>query len=58
MTKDFEHSGFLFGGNSVFIEELYQKYLENPNSVDQSWAEFFKAQNDGILCLKKRDLCN
>jgi len=26
--KDFEHSSFLFGSNSVFIEELYQKYLQ------------------------------
>ena len=46
MAKDFEYSSFLFGSNSVFIEELYQKYLENPESVDQSWVEFFKAQND------------
>ena len=46
MTKDLEYSSFLFGSNSVFIEELYQKYLENPNSVDQSWVEFFKVQYD------------
>ncbi len=46
MSSDFEHSSFLFGSNSVFIEELYQKYLKNPDSVDQSWREFFKSQND------------
>ena len=46
MTKDFECSSFLFGSNSVFIEELYQKYLDNPTSVDQSWVEFFKSQSD------------
>ncbi len=46
MAKDFKHSSFLFGSNSVFIEELYQKYLDNPNSVDQSWIEFFEGQND------------
>ncbi|MFK7968341.1 MAG: 2-oxoglutarate dehydrogenase E1 component [Rickettsiaceae bacterium] len=46
MTKDFEYSSFLFGANSVFIEELYQKYLADPNSVDQSWIEFFKSQSE------------
>jgi len=44
--KDFEHSSFLFGSNSVFIEELYQKYLQDPNSIDPSWAKFFAVQSD------------
>ena len=46
MSSDFEQTGFLFGSNSVFIEELYQKYLEDPSSVDPSWVEFFKDQVD------------
>lgn len=46
MTKDFENTGFLFGGNSVFIEELYEQYLNNPNSVDSSWQEYFKGYTD------------
>lgn len=46
MSKDFERTGFLFGANSVFIEELYQQYLRDPSSVDQSWIEFFKEQSD------------
>ncbi len=44
MSSDFEQTGFLFGSNSVFIEELYQKYLEDPSSIDPSWVEFFKDQ--------------
>ena len=51
MAKDFEHSSFLFGSNSVFIEELYQKYLKDPNSVDPSWTKFFATQGD-ITSLK------
>ena len=43
---DFECSSFLFGSNSVFIEELYQKYLKDPSSVDPSWAKFFANQSD------------
>lgn len=41
MSNIFEQSSFLFGSNSYFIEELYQLYLQNPNSVDPSWKAFF-----------------
>ncbi|MFN7037993.1 MAG: 2-oxoglutarate dehydrogenase E1 component [Alphaproteobacteria bacterium] len=33
---------YLFGANSIFIEELYNKYLDNPASVDETWVSFFK----------------
>ena len=32
---------FLSGPNAPFIEELYAKYLSDPNSVDESWQNFF-----------------
>ncbi len=48
VSKEFDNTGFLFGANSVFIEELYQKYLEDPNSVDPSWVSFFSQQQDII----------
>jgi len=31
-----------FGANIAFIEELYEKYRANPDSVDVRWREFFK----------------
>ncbi len=46
MGKSFEDTDFLFGANSVFVEELYQKYMQDPASVDASWAEFFQ-NNEG-----------
>lgn len=46
MTKDFENTGFLFGGNSVFVEELFEQYLKNPNSVDASWQAYFQGYTD------------
>lgn len=46
MSKDFKQTSFLFGSNSVFIEELYQQYLKDSASVDPSWVEFFASQND------------
>ena len=32
---------FLHGGNAVFIAELYEQYLRDPGSVDESWKGFF-----------------
>ncbi|MDA1028855.1 MAG: multifunctional oxoglutarate decarboxylase/oxoglutarate dehydrogenase thiamine pyrophosphate-binding subunit/dihydrolipoyllysine-residue succinyltransferase subunit [Bacteroidetes bacterium] len=29
------------GFNTGYIEELYRQYLENPDSVSESWKEFF-----------------
>jgi multifunctional 2-oxoglutarate metabolism enzyme len=30
-----------FGFNTGYVEELYKQYLENPESVSESWKEFF-----------------
>lgn len=51
MDKNFYRKDFLFGVNSIFIEELYQSYLKDKNSVDQSWVEFFE-QNNGDQSVK------
>jgi len=42
MSKIFEAESFLYNANCRFIEELYQKYLSDPSSVDASWQLFFK----------------
>ena len=31
----------LFGGNAPFVEELYYRYLDEPESVEPQWREFF-----------------
>ncbi|HUO91899.1 MAG TPA: 2-oxoglutarate dehydrogenase E1 component [Rhizomicrobium sp.] len=36
-----EESAFLFGANAAFVEALYARYQENPDSVDQSWRAYF-----------------
>ena len=46
MARDIEEHSFLYGANSVFIEELYQRFLANPASVDASWQGFFKSLGD------------
>src|SRR5438477_2630610 len=30
-----------YGANTAFIEELYERYRANPESVSASWREFF-----------------
>ena len=37
----FDKTSFLESSNSSFIEELYLKYINNPEKVPQSWREFF-----------------
>ncbi|MBN9086666.1 MAG: 2-oxoglutarate dehydrogenase E1 component [Reyranella sp.] len=38
-----EQTSFLFGANAPFIEELYARFLEDPNKVDPDWRIFFEA---------------
>jgi 2-oxoglutarate dehydrogenase E1 component len=39
-------SSFFFGVNETYLAELYARYLEDPGSVDQSWAEIFASLGD------------
>ena len=39
----FRGSGALYGGNAAFIEDLYERYLKDPESVDLAWRERFDA---------------
>ena len=32
-----------FGANDWLLQEMYEQYTADPESVDPSWAEFFKA---------------
>lgn len=29
------------GGNAAYVEEIYESYLQDPNSVSQDWKEYF-----------------
>ena len=35
------HFGGSFGPNEWLVDEMYEKYLADPNSVDTAWVEFF-----------------
>ncbi|MFD0541173.1 hypothetical protein ACFQY7_52455 [Actinomadura luteofluorescens] len=36
-----------FGANEWLVDELYQKYLDDPNSVDEAWWNFFADYQPG-----------
>lgn len=40
-----------FSTNIVFINELYQKFLQNPNSIDKSWADFFVQNKEEVTAI-------
>jgi 2-oxoglutarate dehydrogenase E1 component len=41
MSQIAERTSFLSGGNAPFVTELYARYVDDPGSVDPSWAGFF-----------------
>jgi len=55
-NKIFEKTSFLQGGNSLFIKELYLKYLKNPKSIPQSWSEFFDGLDEDQEVVKNEIL--
>ncbi len=42
----------LFASNAHFIEELYEKFLNDPLSVDKSWVEYFNSIQDNSETVK------
>jgi 2-oxoglutarate dehydrogenase E1 component len=46
MTVSSEQSSFLYSANADFIAELFKRYADDPQSVDNSWQGFFAGLND------------
>lgn len=42
LLKLFQDSSALYGSNASFIENLYERFLEDPESVETSWQKHFK----------------
>src|SRR4029079_4599503 len=47
IMKDFEASSNLYGANAPYVEELYERYLADPASVDATWRATFDAWQKG-----------
>jgi 2-oxoglutarate dehydrogenase E1 component len=49
VMKELEGSSQLYGSNAPYVEELYERYLADPNSVDATWRATFDAwQKDNV----------
>lgn len=42
---------FLDGTSSTYLEDMEEKYRQDPNSVDKSWASFFRSLGTHFLRL-------
>ena len=42
-NDQFHSESFLQGQNAEYVEQLQARYASDPNSVDESWQEYFRA---------------
>ncbi|MBK8816976.1 MAG: 2-oxoglutarate dehydrogenase E1 component [Methylococcaceae bacterium] len=47
LHKFFEDSSSLYGSNATFVENLYERFLEDPESVEPGWRQKFKEIHNG-----------
>ena len=47
--KKMQQQSYLHGSNAAFIEELYSRYLQDENSVDENWRNWFTELRNGEL---------
>lgn len=48
LLKLFQETAALSGSNAGYIEEMYEHYLEDPESVEKSWRSKFSKLHNGI----------
>ncbi len=41
--EELQQNSFLADGNFAYIENIYDSYLKDPDSVDSYWRDHFKA---------------
>ncbi|MFP1626645.1 multifunctional oxoglutarate decarboxylase/oxoglutarate dehydrogenase thiamine pyrophosphate-binding subunit/dihydrolipoyllysine-residue succinyltransferase subunit [Streptomyces sp. 5K101] len=44
-----------FGANEWLVDEIYQQYLQDPNSVDRAWWDFFADYKPGAAGAADKD---
>ena len=45
---EIDRASFLTGANAGFISELYARFLQNPDAVDESWRSVFSEIGDDL----------
>ncbi|MBD3679374.1 MAG: 2-oxoglutarate dehydrogenase E1 component, partial [Rhodobacteraceae bacterium] len=49
----FKASSFLQGHNAEYIEQLYARFANDPNAVDEAWQAFFRELGDDEISVKR-----
>lgn len=47
LLKLFQDSSSLYGSNATFVENLYERFLEDPESVEPGWQKQFREIHHG-----------
>ncbi len=48
----FHASSFMQGHNAEYLEQMYARYANDPNAVDEAWQDFFRQLGDADLDVK------
>ena len=48
LIEVFRESSSLYGSNASFIEEMYERFLDDPESVEPSWQAQFQKIHQGV----------
>ncbi|MDQ2092087.1 2-oxoglutarate dehydrogenase E1 component [Marimonas arenosa] len=48
----FKASSFMQGHNAQYLEQMYARYANDPNAVDEAWAAFFAQMGDAETDVK------
>lgn len=49
----FHASSFMQGHNAEYLEQMYARYANDPNAVDEAWQSFFSQLGDDDASVKK-----
>ena len=49
----FHASSFMQGHNAAYLEQMYARYANDPNAVDEAWQAFFRQLGDDEVSVKK-----
>ncbi len=47
-SQESEDPSYLFSENAYYLEDLYARYLKDPNAVPEAWRDYFTTIQDGI----------
>jgi 2-oxoglutarate dehydrogenase E1 component len=52
-NDQFHASSFMQGHNAEYLEQMYARFANDPNAVDDAWASFFRQMGDDEISVKR-----